>query len=80
VRGDLVLVFKQQVFDPLLVDLDFDLVFLFQVLQFAFFVAELCFLIFQVLLFYDPKVIEFFLLLLLLSYLLLCLDVFTMSR
>ena len=56
---DLILVLVQQVLDSLLVNLDLDLVLLFKVLKLALFVSKLRLFILQILLLYDPEVIQF---------------------
>ena len=43
---------------PLLVDFDFDLVLLTEVLEFSLFVSELCLLVFQLLFANDPEVVD----------------------
>jgi hypothetical protein len=54
----LVLVLEDQMLKPLFVDLDLDLVLLLQILVLAFFVAQLGLFVFQLLLTYQPKVIN----------------------
>jgi hypothetical protein len=60
----LILVLVQQVLNSLLVDLDLNLVLLFQVLQLSLLVAQLSFLVFYLLLLDDPEVVELLALLL----------------
>jgi hypothetical protein len=60
----LILVLVQQVLDSLLVDLDLNLVLLFQVLQLSLLVAQLSLLVLDLLLLDDPEVVELLALLL----------------
>ena len=56
--GKLVEILEHQMLDTLLVDFDFDLVLLTEVLQLALLVTQLCLFIFQLLFTNDPEVVD----------------------
>jgi len=56
--GKLVEILEHQMLDTLLVDFDFDLVLLTEVLQLALLVTQLCLFIFQLFFTNDPEVVD----------------------